>query len=213
MASDARRRHSLVRLLALLVLAMPGSTVPSFAAEELPLAIQGYDTVAYFSLLPTDKPVPGKPEHEYAWDEQRYRFANERNLAAFRKEPGRYLPRYGNLCASALAYGLDFPADANNWTVHEGRLYLFGSPGGREDFQRDPETMRSAAERNVARLRQGQQPIPQMPLTGRAMADMRGHLKLCDAQPATPSCTPQIRAKIQSVIDNQPSGTRSARPR
>ena len=38
------------------------------AAEDVPLAIKGYDPVAYFT---EGKPTPGVPEIEYEWDEHR----------------------------------------------------------------------------------------------------------------------------------------------
>ncbi len=49
------------------------NSLPSVAAESIPLAIKGYDPVAYF----TDrKPTHGLPEIEYEWDEHRYRFSS-----------------------------------------------------------------------------------------------------------------------------------------
>src|SRR6185369_4635558 len=45
----------------------------SFATEAAPLAIKGYDPVAYFTI---GSPTRGLPEIEYEWDEQSYRFAS-----------------------------------------------------------------------------------------------------------------------------------------
>jgi hypothetical protein len=50
---------------------------PSLAAETAPLAIRGYDPVAYFTV---GRPTPGLPEFEYEWDEHRYRFARAEHL-------------------------------------------------------------------------------------------------------------------------------------
>ena len=56
----------------------------SFAAE-VPLAIKGYDPVAYFTDA---KPTPGLPEIEYEWDEHRYRFATAQHRELFKADPG-----------------------------------------------------------------------------------------------------------------------------
>ena len=54
--------------------------VRSADAEEEPLAIKGYDPVAYFT---DGKPTPGLPEIEYEWDEHRYRFCERRASRSF----------------------------------------------------------------------------------------------------------------------------------
>jgi hypothetical protein len=47
------------------------------------LAIKGYDPVAYFTL---GKPVEGKKEFEYTWQDARWRFSNEDHLNRFKSE-------------------------------------------------------------------------------------------------------------------------------
>jgi YHS domain-containing protein len=56
------------------------------------LAIKGYDPVAYFTL---GKPVEGKKEFEYKWQDAKWRFANEDHLNLFRSDPEKYAPQYG----------------------------------------------------------------------------------------------------------------------
>ena len=53
-----------------------------------------------------------------------YRFASEANRAVFLGEPARYLPQYGGYCAWAVANGYTAHGDPEQWTVHDGRLYL-----------------------------------------------------------------------------------------
>ena len=65
-------RRSAFRLV-LLVAASPLLTSIPSVATETPLAIKGYDPVAYFT---DGKPTRGTPEFEYQWDEHRYRFAS-----------------------------------------------------------------------------------------------------------------------------------------
>ena len=56
------------------------------------VAIKGYDPVAYFNL---NKPVKGKKEFEYKWQDARWRFANEDHLKLFKSDPEKYAPQYG----------------------------------------------------------------------------------------------------------------------
>jgi hypothetical protein len=60
-------RRTLIRL-GVLAATLPFATFsPSFAAESPPLAIKGYDPVAYFTL---GAPTRGLTDLEYDWDEQ-----------------------------------------------------------------------------------------------------------------------------------------------
>ena len=56
------------------------------------LAIKGYDPVAYFTL---GKPVAGKKEFEYKWQDAKWRFANEDHVNLFKSDPEKYAPQYG----------------------------------------------------------------------------------------------------------------------
>ena len=94
-------RRSAFRL-ALLVAAFPLVTSIPSNAMELPLAIKGYDPVAYFT---DGKPTHGLPEIEYEWDEHRYRFSSAEHRELFKADPVHYAPQFGNFCAMALAQG------------------------------------------------------------------------------------------------------------
>src|SRR4051794_24194707 len=66
-------RRNAIRCLASLGGGYALATASRAIAEEVPLAIKGYDPVAYFT---DGKPVRGLPETEYVWDEHRYLFSN-----------------------------------------------------------------------------------------------------------------------------------------
>ena len=106
------------------------------AAEDVPLAIKGYDPVAYFT---DGKPTHGLPEIEYEWDEHRYRFASAEHRELFKADPVRYAPQFGNFCAMALAKGEVVVANPENWLISDGKLYVFGKPApiGPGMFQQD----------------------------------------------------------------------------
>ncbi len=128
-------RRSAFRL-ALLAAAFPlVISIPSLAADS-PLAIEGYDPVAYFT---DGKPTRGLPEFEFQWDEHRYRFASAEHRDLFKADPVRYAPQFGNYCAMALALGKVVTANPEHWLVSDNKLYVFGSPApkGPELFQKD----------------------------------------------------------------------------
>jgi YHS domain-containing protein len=117
-----RNAVCLLPLIAAFVLATPSSML---AQQEVPLAIKGYDAVAYFDA---GKPTLGLAEIEYEHDGLRYRFASAEHRELFKRNPASYAPQFGNYCAMALAKGLLVIADPQHWLIHDGKLYVFGSP-------------------------------------------------------------------------------------
>ena len=120
----------------------------STAAEKAPLAIKGYDPVAYFTV---GSPTRGLPEQEYEWDEHRYQFSSAAHRELFMADPVRYAPQFASVCAMALTRGAIEEANPEYWLVREGKLYLFGKPVGPEIFQRDLAENVVKADRNRPR--------------------------------------------------------------
>jgi hypothetical protein len=106
------------------------------AAEQLPLAIKGYDPVAYFTI---GTPTLGRADIEFEWDERRYRFSRPGHLELFKADPVRYAPQFGEYCAMALAMGERDEANPEYWLISDGKLYIFGKPAplGPVLFQQD----------------------------------------------------------------------------
>ena len=123
-----------IRLVLLLAVSLFATSLPSVATEKAPLAIKGYDPVAYFTV---GKPVRGLPEIEYEWDEQRYRFSSAAHRELFKADPVRYAPQFANFCAMALTRGELDEANPEWWLISEGKLYIFGKAAGPERFQKD----------------------------------------------------------------------------
>jgi len=125
----------------------------SFAGEEVPLAIKGYDPVAYFT---DGKPTPGMPAFEYEWDERLWRFASAEHRDLFKAEPVRYAPQFGNFCAMALAKGEIVVANPENWLISDGKLYVFGKapPAG-------PALFQEHLADNIAKANQNRPMLPQ----------------------------------------------------
>lgn len=118
-------RRAAVHLMSLTAAAMLAAAIPAAAAQDTPLAIKGYDPVAYFKV---GKPTKGAPEFAYDWDDHRYLFASAEHRDLFKADPVRYAPQFGNYCAMALAKGQIVVANPENWLISDGKLYVFGSP-------------------------------------------------------------------------------------
>ena len=117
----------------------------SVAAEQAPLAIKGFDPVAYFT---DGGPARGSPEIEYEWDERRYRFATAPHRELFKADPVRYAPQFANFCAMSLANGELVEADPQSWLINDGKLYIFGKREGPELFRRNLADNVAKANRN-----------------------------------------------------------------
>jgi hypothetical protein len=102
-------------------------------AEPAPLAIQGYDTVAYFT---EGRAKHGDPRFGITWDEHRWLFASAAHRDAFKGDPVRYAPQFANFCAVALARGEVRIANPEYWLISDGKLYLFGKAVGPEVFRK-----------------------------------------------------------------------------
>jgi YHS domain-containing protein len=98
----------------------------AWAAEPVntngsPLALGGYDVVAYFT---EGKPVAGQAAHEAHWNGARWRFASAEHRERFLREPKRFAPRYGGYCAYAVSRGYTAPVAPEAWRIVDGKLYL-----------------------------------------------------------------------------------------
>ncbi|MBS0524532.1 MAG: hypothetical protein JSS04_12970 [Proteobacteria bacterium] len=107
---------------------------PVAAGPKPPLAIQGYDPVAYFA---DGRPMKGSPEIEYVWDGQRYRFTTAAHRDLFKADPVHYAPQFADFCAMSLSKGKLVMADPENWLVSDGKLYLFGKSEGPALFRQN----------------------------------------------------------------------------
>jgi len=97
------------------------NVVPGLSIVGAPLALHGYDPVAYFSA---GEPVRGSDGLAHVHDGAAYRFSSETNLAAFKADPARYVPQYGGFCAFGVSVGKKFDGDPNLWKIEDGKLYL-----------------------------------------------------------------------------------------
>lgn len=129
-----RARRGFFAVLALAVVAMAGSVTAlandvnvstGLTLAGGPLAIHGYDPVAYFT---EDRARLGQAIHSVKHGDAVYRFVSAANKSKFEANPERYLPQYGGFCAYGTALGAKFDGDPHLFTVVNGKLYFNLNP-------------------------------------------------------------------------------------
>ena len=112
--------------------ALLGATLPAQAADELnvvpgfsiagaPLALHGYDPVAYFTQ---GRPARGSDALVHVHEGAAYRFSSQAHLDRFKQDPELFLPQYGGFCAYGVSVGKKFDGDPRLWKIEDGKLYL-----------------------------------------------------------------------------------------
>jgi YHS domain-containing protein len=84
-------------------------------------AINGYDTVAYFT---DNKPVKGTDALATEWMGAKWKFATQAHLDLFKANPEKYAPQYGGYCAYGVTQGGLVKVDPDQFSVIDGKLYL-----------------------------------------------------------------------------------------
>jgi len=113
--------------------------------EKAGVAIQGYDTVAYFK---DGKPVKGSPLHTAEYQGSVFQFASKVNRDAFVADPEKYAPQYAGFCAFGTAGGYKAAVDPVAFTVVDGKLYLNYNTDVRKEWSKDIPGMIAKADRN-----------------------------------------------------------------
>ncbi|MDA3950704.1 MAG: YHS domain-containing (seleno)protein [Spirochaeta sp.] len=116
-------------------------------------AVEGHDTVVYFSLDPEAGAVAGDERFALRWKGATWVFTSDVHRATFETDPDRYAPAFGGYCSMAMAQGKRVAADPDVWTIHDGRLYLFARNAGRRDWREDPQRYIADAEANWDEIR------------------------------------------------------------
>ena len=98
--------------------------LPKAKADQAPLAIEGYDPVAYFPEG-GGAPKEGSKDITTTYQGVTYRFATAANRDAFLQDPAKYEPAHGGWCSWAMKDGEKVEVDPKTFIVKDGRLFLF----------------------------------------------------------------------------------------
>ncbi|WLD57940.1 hypothetical protein NFC81_14680 [Salinispirillum sp. LH 10-3-1] len=107
-----------------LLLALPAISAavePVYTGFRSQYAIQGYDTVAYFTQ---NQAVRGDTEFQSEWQDTLWLFSSAKHKALFDANPEAYAPQYGGYCAYAMADGKAVRVDPTAFSVIDDKLYL-----------------------------------------------------------------------------------------
>ncbi|WP_432472144.1 YHS domain-containing (seleno)protein [Amphritea sp. HPY] len=124
MIASAKQNKTIPSIFATLLLLL---SIPAVAKEPVytsffsDVAISGYDAVAYFT---ENKPQKGSSNFVSEYKGAQWHFKTAANLAAFKASPEKYAPQYGGYCAWAVANNDTASGDPQQWTIHDGKLYL-----------------------------------------------------------------------------------------
>jgi len=89
--------------------------------DVLGVAIQGYDTVAYFI---EGHPVKGTSNFSYIWNEAEWHFASAENRDLFAANPKKYAPNHSGFCAVSMPASKFADANPEQFKIVNGKLYL-----------------------------------------------------------------------------------------
>ena len=90
-------------------------------SSQINLAIQGYDTVAYFTNA---KAVKGNKSFSYQWHGMTWIFLNKKHRNMFASNPKKFAPQYDGYCAWAMTEKRLANTNPNVWRIVQGKLYL-----------------------------------------------------------------------------------------
>ena len=123
---------------------MEGQNLPEVFSTDQG-AIAGYDPVAFFS---EKKPVAGKEELTYNWNNANWHFASQENLDAFKINPEKYAPQFGGYCAYGTASGHKSPTIPETWAIIDNKLYFNYNLQVQKLFNKNQKGLIEQANRN-----------------------------------------------------------------
>jgi YHS domain-containing protein len=123
----------------------------SFNTGSSNVAINGYDTVAYFT---DGKATKGKQEFTFSWNDTQWHFVSAGHRDLFAANPEKYAPQFQGFCAASLTRGNFKVTDPEAWAIVDGKLYLTSSKEFARKFQTNPAENIEKAEETWAKSQQ-----------------------------------------------------------
>ncbi|MBF7074118.1 YHS domain-containing protein [Glaciecola sp. MH2013] len=114
-------------------------------ADANDVAIQGYDTVSYFT---PGAPVKGSNDYTATYKNAIYKFSSEVNRDAFKANPAKYAPQYGGFCAFGVTMNRKFDTDPLAFKIVDDKLYLNLNTNVQQRWLTDVDGFINTAEGN-----------------------------------------------------------------
>lgn len=107
------------------------------------LALYGYDPVSYYI---DRRAHAGSASFEMTLGGLTWRFRSEANRAAFRAQPGSYIPKFGGYDPMVVIRGAPVAGHPAVFLIYRDELFLFSSEGNRDEFLQRPDALLQAAK-------------------------------------------------------------------
>jgi YHS domain-containing protein len=120
-------------------------------ADGSKVKLGGYCPVAYVGA---QKALFGNPDFNSEYEGATYYFINKGAKETFDKEPAKFANgvKYDSWCATGISLGKKLATDPKQFSVVEGKVYLFSSAEAKAMFDKDQVVMLKKAEANWAKL-------------------------------------------------------------
>ncbi len=119
-------------ILMMSVMLLSGLAGSASARDDV--AIDGYDTVAYFT---EGKAVWGEQSISYDWDGATWYFLSEEHRKLFISNPNKFAPQYDGWCAWAMTENRKAKTNPEVWKIVGGKLYLNCSKAAYQKWAQD----------------------------------------------------------------------------
>ena len=140
-----RLRKSLpTAIVAMVLLLSAVSAYSQSSARDVVPVLEGLDPV----MLVQGKEVQGDLKISVTRGKFQYLFANGENKASFEKDPARYEIQLEGACARM---GAPVGGNPDLYTVHQGRIYIFGSEDCKKRFDAAPQNYLETANYAAAK--------------------------------------------------------------
>jgi YHS domain-containing protein len=106
----------------------------SFFSSVTDTAINGYDSVAYFT---SNAAVKGLDNFTLEWKGAKWKFSSAANLELFKANPDKYAPQYGGYCAYGVSRDYLVKVDPEQFTILDGKLYLNYDASVQKEWAKD----------------------------------------------------------------------------
>jgi YHS domain-containing protein len=113
------------------------------------VAIDGYDSVAYFTL---GRAVKGSADHQHEWMGAKWNFSTAEHQTLFAENPEKYAPQYGGFCAFAMSKGSKAGASPVVWSIVGDRLYLNFNKQVQSIWTKNSATLTKQADNKWAQM-------------------------------------------------------------
>ncbi|MHC1698582.1 MAG: YHS domain-containing (seleno)protein [Geobacteraceae bacterium] len=122
------------------------------ASPSDPIAIKGYDSVAYFK---DGKALKGNESFSFRWHTMTWYFRTGEHRDLFVKNPEKYAPQYDGYCAWAMTESRKAITDPEVWRIVDGKLYLNCSVSAYQKWIKDLPGNIKKADQNWLKIKGG----------------------------------------------------------